>query len=50
VASTKPGDKAKFTKSQVAGRLRQLKVLFDDWLITEEFYDAKVEECEAYFR
>jgi hypothetical protein len=47
VVPTTPAGKSKFTRSQVAGRLRQLKVLFDDWLLTEEFYDAKVAECEA---
>ena len=39
--------KSKFTKRQVAGRLRQLKRLFDEGLITEDFYDRKVAECEA---
>jgi hypothetical protein len=39
--------KFKFTKQQVAGRLRQLKVLFEDWLLTDEFYERKVAECEA---
>jgi hypothetical protein len=39
--------KSKFTKQQVAGRLRQIKVLYEEWLITEEFYDQKVAECEA---
>lgn len=40
-------NKAKFTKQQVAGRLRELKRLFEDGLITDDFYDAKVTECEA---
>jgi hypothetical protein len=40
-------NKAKFTKQQVAGRLRQLKLLFEDGLITDDFYDTKVAECEA---
>ena len=39
--------KPKFTKQQVAGRLRQLKLLFEDGLLTEDFYDRKVAECEA---
>ena len=39
------GEKAKFSKQQVGGRLRQLKVLFDEWLLTEDFYDQKVAEC-----
>lgn len=38
--------KPKFSKQRVAGRLRQLKNLFDDWLLTEAFYDKKVAECE----
>jgi hypothetical protein len=37
----------KFTKQQVAGRLRQLKGLFDEGLLTDDFYDDKVAECEA---
>jgi hypothetical protein len=37
----------KFTKQQVAGRLRQLKLLFDEGLLTDEFYARKVAECEA---
>jgi hypothetical protein len=39
--------KPKFTKQQVSGRIRQLKVLYEDWLITDEFHDQKVAECEA---
>ncbi len=59
-AGGKPGNKAappaakpaprplpQFTKQQVAGRLRQLKYLFEQWLLTDEFYAAKVAECEA---
>ncbi|MBN2293167.1 MAG: PPC domain-containing protein [Pirellulales bacterium] len=40
-------EKSKFTKRQVAGRLRQLKALYEDWLLTDEFYYRKVAECEA---
>ncbi len=40
-------DKPKFTKQQVAGRLRQIKFLYEEWLITDEFNDRKVAECEA---
>ena len=55
VAGTKPGGastdpaapKPKFTKSQVVGRLRQLKLLYEDGLLTDAFYDRKVSECEA---
>jgi len=39
--------KPTFTKRQVAGRLRQLKILYEDWLLTDEFYGEKVAECEA---
>lgn len=43
----KPAGAAKFSKRQVQGRLRQLKRLYDEWLLTEEFYAKKVAECEA---
>ena len=36
-----------FSKNQVSGRLRQLKLLFEEGLLTDEFYEAKVSECEA---
>ncbi len=39
--------KGKFNKQQVAGRLRQLKILYQDGLLTDNFYLAKVAECEA---
>jgi hypothetical protein len=39
--------KPQFTKAQVAGRLRQLKLLFEEGYLTEEFYARKVAECEA---
>lgn len=42
IASAKP----KFTKDQVAGRLVVLKELLDRGLITKDFYDRKVKECE----
>jgi hypothetical protein len=42
-----PAGKPKFTKAQVAGRLRQLDRLFDEGLLTEEFYRECVAECEA---
>lgn len=41
-----PG-KPKFTKSQVAGRLRQLKLLYEEGLLTDEFYAERVKECEV---
>lgn len=36
----------KFTRQMVAGRLRQLKILYEDGLLTDEFYLRKVAECE----
>lgn len=39
--------KPKFTQKQVAGRLRELKRLYDEGLLTEKFYNKKVAECEA---
>jgi hypothetical protein len=46
-ASVDAAGKPKFTKQQVAGRLRQLKALYEEGLLTDDFYDRKVEECEA---
>lgn len=37
----------KFTKPQIAFQLRQLNLLFDEGLLTDEFYRAKLAECEA---
>jgi hypothetical protein len=39
--------KPKFTKQQVESRLRHLKTLFEDGLITDDFYYEKVLECET---
>lgn len=39
--------KPKFTKQQITGRLRQLKLLYEDGLLTDDFYAAKVAECET---
>ena len=48
VSSTNsPANKPKFTKQQVAGLLRQLKRLYEEELLTDDFYDQKVAECEA---
>jgi len=48
VASTNSAAaKPKFTKQQVAGRLKQLKLLFEEGMLTDEFYSEKVAECEA---
>lgn len=41
-----PAAKPKFTKQQVASRLRQLKELYERGLLTQEFYERKVEECQ----
>jgi hypothetical protein len=38
--------KPKFTKQQIAGRLRQLKLLYEEGLLTDEFYEEKVAECD----
>jgi hypothetical protein len=40
-------EEKKFTRSQVSGRLRMLKQLFEEGLLTNEFYLLKVAECEA---
>ncbi len=45
-----PGKKvtpATFSKRQVANRLRQLKKLYEEWLLTDAFYNEKVAECET---
>jgi hypothetical protein len=39
--------KPKFTKQQVAGRLMQLKLLYEEGLLTEKFYNEKVAECDV---
>ena len=39
--------KPKFSKKQVAGRLRQLELLLEEGLLTDAFYKEKVAECEA---
>lgn len=39
--------KARFTQKQVAGQLRNLKLLYEEGLLTEKFYNKKVAECEA---
>lgn len=43
IASAKP----KFSKDQVARRLLELKELYDRGLLTKDFYDRKVQECEV---
>lgn len=48
VQTKSPEDgKPKFSKRQVAGRLRQLERLFEEGLLTDKFYNEKVAECEA---
>ncbi len=49
MAKLAPADPAavKFSKRQVAGRLRQLKALYQEWLLTDGFYARKVAECES---
>jgi len=41
-----PAGKPKFTKQQIANRLRELKRLFEEGLLTENFYARKVAECD----
>ncbi|WP_372896750.1 PPC domain-containing protein [Stieleria sp.] len=43
-----PTGPPQFSKNQVAGRLRQLNLLFDEWLLTDDFYRRKVAQCEVY--
>jgi hypothetical protein len=43
LSATRP----RFTKRQVEQRLRELKGLYERGLLTKEFYDRKVEECEV---
>lgn len=42
-----PAAKPKFTQQQIAGRLRQLKFLYQEGLLTDEFYNEKVAECDT---
>ncbi len=39
--------KPKFTKQQIVGRLRQLKLLYEEGLLTDAFYAERVAECET---
>jgi hypothetical protein len=39
--------KPKFSKQQVAARLRQLKALYEEGMLTDDFYLQKVSECET---
>jgi hypothetical protein len=40
-------DKPKFSKQQIAGRLRQLKLLYEEGLLSDDFYLVKVAECDV---
>jgi len=42
-----PIKKPTFTKKQVASRLRDLKRLYEEGLLTDEFYWERVAECDA---
>jgi hypothetical protein len=46
-AAAKPAEKPKFTKQQVSRRVRELKLLYEEGLLTDGFYDTKITECEA---
>jgi hypothetical protein len=37
----------KFTKQQIVGRLRQLKLLYEEGYLRDDFYLARVAECET---
>lgn len=41
------GSPAKFTKNQVAGRLRQIESLYEEGLLTDAFASKRVAECTA---
>lgn len=43
IASTKP----KFTKQQVARRIKEIEELYERGLLTKEFYERKLAECEV---
>ena len=42
-----PAPKPKVTQQQLAGRLRQLRLLYQEGLLTDNFYNEKIAECEA---
>jgi hypothetical protein len=46
-AASPAAAKAKLTKQQAANRLRQIKLLFEERLLTQSLYDRKVAEYEA---
>jgi len=46
-APAKPAKAPKFTKKQVVGRMRQLKRLYEEWLLTKSFYLREIAKLEA---
>ena len=40
-------EKPKFTKQQIAGRLKELRNLFEAGMLSDEFYNEKVAELET---
>lgn len=47
VAGGTPVPAPKFTKQQIVGRLRQLRLLYEEGLLTDAFYFEKVAECDT---
>ncbi len=47
LAGTNGAPKPKFSRQQIAGRLRELKMLYEEGLLTADFYKEKVAECET---
>ena len=47
--SGEPAKKAKFSKRQVAGRMRQIERLYQDWLLTDDFANRKIAELEGAY-
>ena len=43
-----PPSKPKFSKGQVAGRIRQIKWLFEEGLLMDDFSERRIAECEAF--
>jgi hypothetical protein len=43
-----PPAKPKFFKGQVVGRIRQIKWLFEEGLLMDDFSERKLAECEAF--
>ena len=46
-ANATPPAPPKFTKQQIVGRLRQLKLLYEEGYLRDDFYLARVAECET---